>query len=49
LGQQTYFMDLTIPTRVEKCLLKAIAEPEGGAEPTLSRRRVDLVVNSAPR
>jgi len=49
LGQQTYFMDLTIPTRVEKCLLKAIAQPEGSGEPTLSRRRIDLVVNSAPK
>jgi hypothetical protein len=49
LGQQTYFVDLTIPMGVEKCLLKAIARPEGGAEPTLSRRRVDLVVMSAPK
>jgi hypothetical protein len=49
LGQQTYFMDLTIPMVVEKCLLKATAQPEGGAEPTLSRRRVELVVNTAPK
>lgn len=48
LGQQTYFVDLTIPTVVEKCLLKATAQPEGNAEPTLSRRHVDLVVNTAP-
>lgn len=49
LGQQTYFVDLTIPITVEKCLLKAIARPDSGAEPTLSRRRVDLVVMSAPK
>jgi len=49
LGQQTYFMDLTIPVVVEKCLLKATAQPDGGAEPTLSRRRVDLVVSTAPK
>jgi len=49
LGQQTYFMDLTIPMVVEKCLLKATAQPEGSAEPTLSRRRVELVVNTAPK
>jgi len=49
LGQQTYFMDLVIPMAVEKCLLKAIAQPEGGGEPTLSRRRVDLVVSAVPR
>ena len=48
LGQQTYFVELTIPMAVEKCLLKAVAQPEGGAEPTLSRRRVDLVVSCAP-
>src|SRR5579871_5469515 len=47
-GQQTYFMDLTIPTRVEKCLLKATAQPEGGAEPTLCRRRVDIVLSTVP-
>ena len=49
LGQQTYFVDLTIPMPTERCLLKAIARPEGGAEPTLSRRRVDLVAGSAPK
>lgn len=49
LGQQTYSMDLTIPMGVEKCLLKATAQPEGRAEPTLSRRHVDLVVHSAPK
>ncbi|HUJ21013.1 MAG TPA: hypothetical protein VLX58_05785, partial [Bryobacteraceae bacterium] len=49
LGQQTYFMELTVPQTIEKCLLKAVARPDGGGdkESTLSRRRVDLVAKSA--
>jgi hypothetical protein len=48
-AQQTYFVDLTIPMPAERCLLKAIARPKGGAEPTLSRWRVDLMAGSAPK
>lgn len=43
LGQQTYNLDLGVPTVYGKCLLKAAAYVNGKKEPTVSRRRVALV------
>jgi len=51
LGQQTYFVDIDIPNALGKCMLKAIAEPDGhrAEGPTLSRRRVTIVARSAKK
>jgi beta-galactosidase len=41
LGQQTYSLDLRMPSRAGEYLLKATAAPDGaGKTPTLSRRKV---------
>jgi beta-galactosidase len=43
LGQQTYSLDLRMPSRTGQYLLKATATPMGaGKTPTLSRRKVSL-------
>jgi hypothetical protein len=43
LGQQTYDMVLRAPAAEGRCVLKAAAYADGNAEPTLSRRKVELV------
>ena len=45
LGQQTYYLDFSVPQITGKFLLEAIAETSGGqaGSPTISRRRVSVI------
>ena len=49
LGQRTYEVAFAVPQAEGPCLLQAAACAAGGAEPTLSRRRVTLVNESGSR